>query len=139
MAYVPPIPTKSKAKLPLALAILLGTSALGVTWVMLFMTNIVTLGGVPYSVLMTFWQDPIARNAYFSGNGELVHDRMSALGIEAAIKAYYRPKIADAAKLDQHIHQVLYSRTGYVGESYKVSSRGKLVPKDPNNVDLEPF
>lgn len=139
MAYVPPIPTHSRVKLPFALAALLGVSSLGIAWVMLFMTNVVTLGGVPYGVLMKFWQDPIARNAYFSGNGSLLHDRMSALGIEASIKAYYRPKIADEAKLDQHIHQVLYDRTGYIGEAYKISSRGKLVPRDPNSVDLEPF
>ncbi|HEY9764187.1 MAG TPA: hypothetical protein V6D07_16780 [Trichocoleus sp.] len=139
MAYVPPIPTQSKAKRPLAVVALLGVSSLGIAWVMLFMTNVVTLGGVPYSVLMKFWQDPIARNAYFSGNGQLLHDRMSALGIEASIKAYYRPKIKDEAKLDQHIHQVLYDRTGYVGEAYKISSGRKLVPKDPASVDLEPF
>ncbi|HEY9737124.1 MAG TPA: hypothetical protein V6D06_12610 [Trichocoleus sp.] len=130
MAYVPPIPNPAKAKLPVALAALLATSFLGVAWVMLFVTNVITLRGVPYSVLMQFWQDPIARNAYFSGNGELLHNRLSETGVEASLKAYYQPKIADGTKLDQRVQQILYNHTGYVAESYQVSDNGRLMPKE---------
>lgn len=130
MAYVPPIPNSSKAKLPVALAALLATSFVGLAWVMLFVTNVITLRGVPYSVLMQFWQDPIARNAYFSGNGELLHTRLSETGAEAALKAYYQPKIADSTQLDQRIQQILYNHTGFVAEAYQVSDNGRLMPKD---------
>ncbi|MBD0337066.1 MAG: hypothetical protein ICV62_16385 [Cyanobacteria bacterium Co-bin13] len=132
MGYVPPIPKQPKPKLPVALAALLGTSFLGAVWVVLFTTNAVTLGGIPYSVLMTFWQDPIARNAYLSGHDELLHDRISELGLEAAIKAYHRPKMGEGERLDQLTHQILYNHTGYVGEDYRVSDSGRLVPREPN-------
>ena len=46
------------------------------------------------------------------------------------MKNFYRPQIPDEAKLDQHIHQILYERTGYVGEQYRVNAQGFLVLKD---------
>jgi hypothetical protein len=51
------------------------------------------------------------------------------MGVEEKIKSFYRPKIRDEAKLDQYIHQILYDRTGYVGEAYQVNSEGVLVLK----------
>lgn len=139
MGYVPPIPTSPKARVPAALAALMVPAACGVVWAMLFMTNSITLGGIPYSVMMQFWEDPIARNAYFSGNDQVLHGRLAELGIEASIRAYYRPKITDEAKLDLRIHQILYSHTGYVGEGYQVSDRGKLVPKSSDQSSLSPY
>ncbi|MEO0989159.1 MAG: hypothetical protein AAFY20_27005, partial [Cyanobacteria bacterium J06639_14] len=55
---------------------------------------------------------------------------MSDLGIEREIKDYYRSRIQDPVELDRHIHQVLFDRTGYVGENYVLQGR-KLVLKDP--------
>jgi hypothetical protein len=51
------------------------------------------------------------------------------MGIEEKMKDYYRPQISDEGVLDQHIHQILYDRTGYVGEAYQVNG-GVLVLKD---------
>ncbi|NEO31887.1 MAG: hypothetical protein F6K36_15910 [Symploca sp. SIO3C6] len=93
----------------------------------------VTIGGVPVPILFSFWQDKTARNAYFNGHGKKLHDRLGQMGIEERMKDYYRTQISDEAQLDQHIHQILYNRTGYVGEAYKVNSRGVLVLKNPEN------
>lgn len=99
-------------------------------WVVLFTTGAITLGGVPYSVLMKFWQDTEARDAYFSGDGHALHDRLGDMGIEYEIKKHYRSQISDPVELDQHIHQILFDRTGYIGENYTVNAQRKLVLKD---------
>ncbi|NEO99260.1 MAG: hypothetical protein F6K58_11365 [Symploca sp. SIO2E9] len=91
----------------------------------------VTIGGVPVPILINFWQDRTARNAYFNGKGKKLHDRLDQMGIEERMKDYYRSQISDEVELDQHIHQILYNRTGYVGEAYKVNSEGILVLKNP--------
>ncbi len=104
------------------------------TWVVLFTTGAITLGGVPYSVLMTVWQNPAARSALLGGEATKLHDLMGELGIEYAIKEYYRDRIKDPVKLDQHIHQILFDRTGYVGEAYTVKGR-TLVLKDPSKIE----
>ena len=101
--------------------------------VVLFTSGAVTLGGVPYSVLMKVWQDPAARSALLSGNEKKLHDLMGNLGIEYEIKAYYRARIQAPVKLDQHIHQILFDRTGYVGEAYTVKGR-TLVLKDASKI-----
>lgn len=88
------------------------------------------VGGIPFSVLSTFLQDDLARNAYLKHNRQLLHDRLQALGVEEQIKAFYRPQFADEAQLDQHIHQVFYDRTDYVGVDYRVNSDGILVLKN---------
>ncbi|MEL6385375.1 MAG: hypothetical protein AAFQ89_23505 [Cyanobacteria bacterium J06626_18] len=117
----------------MARVILLATggvlSAVGI-WVLLFTAGIVTLGGVPYRVLLKVWQDETARSALLGGESTALHDQMSDLGIEREIKAHYRERIQDPVELDRYIHQVLYDRTGYVGANYKVEGR-KLVLKDP--------
>lgn len=107
-----------------------GTILAAGTWVVLFTTGAITLGGVPYRVLMKVWQNDVARSALLSGSGRELHDVMDEMGIEYSIKAYYRPRIQDPVKLDQHIHQILYDRTGYVGDSYRLQGR-TLVLKDP--------
>ena len=104
-------------------------SAIGI-WVLLFTAGVVTLGGVPYQVLMKVWQDETARSALLSGEGTALHNQMSDLGIEREIKDHYRTRIQDPVELDRHIHQILFDRTGYVGENYVVNG-GKLILKDP--------
>ena len=99
-------------------------------WVVLFTAEVVTLGGVPYQVLMKVWQDETARSALLSGEGTALHNQMSDLGIEREIKDYYRTRIQDPVELDRHIHQILFDRTGYVGANYVANGR-KLVLKDP--------
>ncbi|NEQ51239.1 MAG: hypothetical protein F6K11_14060 [Leptolyngbya sp. SIO3F4] len=103
------------------------------TVVVLFTSGVFTLGGVPYSVLMKVWNDSAARSALLSGDEKKLHDLMGDLGIEYEIKDYYRSRIQDPVKLDQHIHQILFDRTGYVGEAYTVKGR-TLVLKDPSKI-----
>jgi hypothetical protein len=107
------------------LSAIFGLGAIGVSF---FSGNLV-VGGVPSSIILRFLQDEVARNAYFSGNSTRLHDRLDEMGIEEQMKAYYRPKISNEDKLDQYIHQILYDRTGYVGEAYQVNG-GILVPKN---------
>ncbi len=97
--------------------------------VLLFLTGQLVIGGVPSSIVITFLQDDLARNAYITGDRQALHDRLDNLGIETQIKAYYRPKIQDEQELDLYIHQILYDRTGYIGEAYQVGSDKKLVLK----------
>ena len=96
------------------------------TWAGLFITEKVTLGGVPYRIVETFWNDKTARDAYFSGDSQALHDRLSALGVEEAIKTYYRDQFNNEHELDRYIHQIMFNRTGYVGEAYQVDSNGQL-------------
>ncbi|MBD2099819.1 hypothetical protein [Leptolyngbya sp. FACHB-261] len=87
------------------------------------------IGGVPSPIIWDVLMDAPARTALFSGDEVGLHDRMDNIGIENKMKAYYRPQIPDEVALDQHIHQILYERTGYVGEAYVVDSQGSLVLK----------
>lgn len=100
--------------------------------VLLFTNGPFTIGGVPTPIIMSFLQDETARDAFFESDNKKLHDRLQAMGIEERVKAFYRPQIPDEAKLDQHIHQILYDRTGYVGIAYKVNSEGILVLKQRN-------
>ncbi len=114
---------------------LIGSIFLTSAWVALFTTGRVTLGGVPYTVFVRFWQDQIARDAYFDGNSIVLHDRLGYLGIEYEIKQYYRSRISDPVALDQHIHQILYDRTRYLGEDYTVE-QGTLMLKSGRAVKI---
>ena len=88
-----------------------------------------TIQGVPVPVVLQFLSDDTARNAYFSGDKQQLHDRLDRMGIEEKVKAFYRPKIQNEAELDRYIHQLLYNITGYVGLAYEVDAKGVLVPK----------
>lgn len=112
-----------------AFAYLAGVFIVGVVVILFFQGRLV-IGGVPSSIIVQFLQDDVARSAYFSGNNVALHDRLDEMGIEEAMKDYYRPQIPDEVVLDQHIHQILYERTGYVGEAYQVNGQGVLVLKD---------
>jgi hypothetical protein len=93
----------------------------------LFFSGRLIVAGVPSPILLEFLQDERAMNAYVDRDLEALHDRLKALGVEEQMKAFYRPKIDDEKELDRHIHQIMFDRTGYVGDSYVVDSRGKLV------------
>lgn len=99
-------------------------------WVVLLTTGDLTIGGVPAPIIVSFLQDEVARDAYFQGDGKKLHARLEEMGVEEKIKAYYRRQIPDETQLDQHIHQILYDRTGYVGDAYRVNSQGILVLKN---------
>lgn len=118
-----------KASLLVATVIYLNLILCVGIWVVLLTDGYLTIGGVPTSIIVSFLQDEKARNAYFQGDSNKLHDRLQHMGIEDRIKAFYRPQISDEAKLDQHIHQILYDRTGYVGNAYRVNSQGVLVLK----------
>jgi hypothetical protein len=95
----------------------------------MFLNGVVTLGGVPASIVGKFFQDPTAVGAFFSRDKKQLHQRLQELGIEEEIKAYYRPQIPDEVKLDQYIHQILYNWTGYVGNNYQINPQGVLILK----------
>lgn len=86
-----------------------------------------TIQGVPVSIILKFLQDEQAREAYFSGHKQDLHTRLQELGVEEEIKRFYRPQIPDEIKLDQHIHQIFYDTTGYVGKAYRVNAQDMLV------------
>jgi len=117
--------TALKVATLLCLALILFVS-LGV----LLTSRPLTIGGVPLPIIIDFLRDETARDAYFQRDRRVLHDRLQAMGVEEQIKAFYRPQIRDEAKLDQYIHQLLYDRTGYVGEAYRVNSQGTLVLKE---------
>jgi hypothetical protein len=103
----------------------------------LWFTEFGTIKGVPVAVVLQFLRDDTARNAYFSGDKQQLHDRLDHMGIEEEVKAFYRPQIQDEAKLDQYIHQLLYNITGYVGIGYKADAKGVLSPKKVRDPDFE--
>lgn len=128
---------KSNKKVANAIIVaVIGTTMAAGTWVVLFTTGVITLGGVPYSVLLKVWQNPEARSALLGGESSELHDLMGGLGIEYDIKSYYGKRIKDPVKLDQHIHQILFDRTGYVGENYVVQGR-TLVLKEGKRQELQ--
>jgi hypothetical protein len=118
-----------------SLAGILVSLALG--WGILFFSGVVTLGGVPASIVGKFLQDPTAVGAFLTGDRVKLHQRLEDMGIEEEIKAYYRPQIPDEVRLDQYIHQLLYDRTGYVGNNYLVTPQGNLVLKTSGETRLK--
>lgn len=101
----------------------------GWIWLSLLTQGHFAVGGIPAQIALGLLQNETARKAYFDGDSKTLHAQMQKMGIEAKMKAYYRAQIEDEAKLDQHIHQILYERTGYLGAAYQVSSQGILVLK----------
>lgn len=110
----------------LLLALLLSASAGAVAWGALFVAEQVTLGGVPYQVVRKFYLDKSSKDAYFAGETQALHERLSDIGIENDIKDYYRPQFSDEGQLDLYIHQIMFERTGYIGEAYAVNQLGQL-------------
>jgi hypothetical protein len=96
-----------------------------------------TYKGVPLSIILKFVEDPTARQAYFDGDKTGLHNRLDDMGIEADIKAFYRPKIQDEQALDRYIHQLLYNNTGYVGTAYQLNEQKQLVPRTVLPSDFE--
>lgn len=123
--YTRPILRLNGLSLAIAGVVGLGV-ALGGLWMA---QSQLTYKGVPLSIIVQFVQDPIAREAYFAGNKQRLHNRLDEMGVEDQIKDFYRSRIPDEKELDQYIHQLLYENTGYVGEAYRLDSQGKLVLK----------
>lgn len=98
-----------------------------------FLSGRMVVGGVPSIIILRFLQDDIAREAYFANDRQLLHDRLVEMGVEEDIKMYYRNQFTDEDALDRHIHQIMFDRTGYIGEAYRVTAGGRLIPKgDPD-------
>lgn len=110
-----------------AIAIAFGLGITGSMVTSLFVQEKITIGGVPYRVVNKFWQDPPARAAYFTADKRALHNRLKVLGIEEDIKNFYRDRFDTEYELDRHIHQIMFDRTGYVGEAYEVNEYGRLV------------
>jgi hypothetical protein len=98
-----------------------------------------TYKGVPLSIILQFIQDDTARQAYLDGDKVALHQRLDDMGIEPQIKAFYRPQFANEQDLDQHIHQLLFDDTGYVGNDYRLNELGQLVPKSNLPTDFWPW
>jgi hypothetical protein len=131
---------------PGLLLLLVGLGVGGAVWTSLFVNERLTLAGVPYPVVSKFWNDKTAREAYFVGDRQALHDRLETLGVEADIKAFYRDRFAgklanesanasdgeltskavSEPELDRYIHQLMFNQTGYVGEAYDVNDSGQL-------------
>ena len=101
----------------------------GTVWSSLFVVGKITYKGVPYQVIQKFWQDEDAKAAYLAGDRQALHYRLASLGVERDIKNYYRDRFDNEYELDRYIHQIMYDRTGYVGEAYQVDKRGQLISK----------
>ncbi|PSN17754.1 hypothetical protein C7271_16065 [filamentous cyanobacterium CCP5] len=136
MGYVPTVTAPSRPRLGRVFYRVAALTGLGGLGLVLVLTNVITLAGLPFSVVSRLWQDPIARNAYFGGNDAALHDRIGEMGIETDLKAYYRDRIGNEVVLDQQVHQILYDRTGYLGESYRVNDRGQVVRQDSTQVQI---
>ncbi|MGB7416680.1 MAG: hypothetical protein WA902_20925 [Thermosynechococcaceae cyanobacterium] len=85
-----------------------------------------TIQGVPLTMVVKFLRDRPARDAYFAKDKPGLHNRLQELGIEDEIKEFYRPQFSDEKQLDQHIHQVFYDLSGYVGKAYVLTDDGTL-------------
>ena len=109
--------------------IYLGIACLAGLLLVWFFSGQMVIGGVPSSIILRFVEDDVARTAYIAGDRQRIHDRLGELGVEDAIKAYYRPQISDEAELDRYIHQLLYNQTGYVGTAYELGTDNQLVLK----------
>ncbi len=92
-----------------------------------FLSGNLVVYGVPSSVIIQFLADETARAAYLNGHNQVLHDRLNEMGIEEQMKDFYRSHISDETLLDQHIHQILYDCTGYVGDAYRLNADGHLV------------
>lgn len=108
------------------IAVTFGLGLVGVTWTALFVSERITLGGIPYRIVQKFLNDEAAKTAYFAGDRQALHDRLNTLGVEADIKDYYRDRFDSESELDLYIHQMMFDQTGYIGEAYTVDSYGQL-------------
>ena len=97
--------------------------------VYIWISNNLTVGGVPASVILKFIQDRDAVSAYINFDGSKVHKRLQKLEVEKEMKDYYRNQIPDPIELDLHIHQILFDRTGYVGIDYEVHHNTLVLKK----------
>lgn len=95
----------------------------------------IVIRGIPLKIILTAASDPSTITAYLRGDKVALHQRLQDKGVEAAIKAHYRPQIPNEEHLDQYIHQLFYDVSGYVGVAYRVNDQGILElrqrPSDP--------
>ncbi len=103
---------------------------LGWIWVEMLTKRYVAVGGIPSPIILSFLQNDSARVAYFDGDEEKLYSQIQSMNLAEKLKPYYRPQFTEEAKLDLHIHQILYDRTGYVGKAYRVSKQGVLTLKN---------
>ncbi|WP_144405599.1 hypothetical protein [Aliterella atlantica] len=104
-------------------------AGLGWIWLSLLSDGHFAIGGIPAPVAIALLENETARKAYFDGDNQTLHAQMQQMDIEAKMKIYLRSQIEDETKLDQHVNQILYDRTGYISSAYQVNSQGILVLK----------
>ncbi len=102
---------------------------LGWIWTLMLTKGYVAIGGVPSPIIVSFFQNETARQAYFDGDSKKLYAQVQSMDLAEKLKPYYRPQFEDEAKLDLHTHQIIYDRTGYIGKAYKVNPQGTLVLK----------
>jgi hypothetical protein len=108
---------------------LLVLGGLGWIWTIMLTKGYVAVGGVPSPIIVSFFQNEIARKAYFDGDSKKLSAQIQSMGLVEKLKPYYRPQFEDEAKLDLYTNQIIYDRTGYIGKAYKVNAQGILVLK----------
>lgn len=117
----------ASAVLTIILAIALG--GLGWIWIEMLDKGYLAIGGVPSPIIVSFFQNEIARKAYFDGDNEKLYAQVQSMGLADKLKSYYRSQFEDEAQLDRYTNQILYDRTGYIGKAYQVNPQGTLVLK----------
>ena len=117
-----------------ASVLLLVLGSLGWIWSLMLTKGYVAIGGVPSPIIFSFFQNEIARKAYFDGDSKKLSAQIQSMGLPEKLKPYYRPQFKDEAKLDLYTNQILYDRTGYIGKAYKVNAQGILVLKKSQKV-----
>jgi len=103
----------------------------------LLLSNTLTIGGVPSSIIFKFLSNSEAVAVFFSHDKQRLHDQLQKIGIEEDIKDYYRAEIVDEIELDRYIHQLFYNLTGYIGFNYDLDSQKKLVLKESGEQRLQ--
>jgi hypothetical protein len=121
----------------LGVGLLIGVAGLFVTGILGVNSNTFMIREIPLPILMHALKDKGVRQALWSRNNWALHQRLDSLGFEEEIKAFYRPQIQDEVKLDQHIHQIFYNVSGYVGFAYQVNADGILVLKEKPDKDFQ--
>jgi hypothetical protein len=121
----------------LGIGLLIGVIGLFATGVLGVNNYTLMIREVPVPILMHALGDKQVRQALWSRNNYALHKRLDSLGIEEDIKAFYRPQIQDEVKLDQHIHQIFYNVSKYVGVAYRVNANGVLVLKEKPDKDFQ--
>lgn len=118
--------TLSPASVVFKIILAIALGGLGWIWIEILVKGHLAIGGVPSPLIFSFFQNEIARKAYFDGDSEKLYAQVQSMDLADKLKPYYRTQFEDEAQLDRYTHQILYDRTGYIGKAYQVNPQGML-------------